>query len=220
MSYIPLPGSNIWKILQVISNEPQSIKEIKNHIDLKYPEVPYNSLHTHLNFLEKKHVIQSNLINGSRCYQLRGSSTSIVNVEPSLPYQYLNYLKSRVGETLTAQDLNEHFKRKKSDSLPATLLGKLKAQGGLKLLPNTKPYQYVILPEIEHIIKIDWRRGDTRQKNEVVKSPNIDDTKNIASMSIGDILTNYVNLKEENSRLKAVLRRIASELMSEIEIDQ
>ena len=118
---------------------------------------------------------------------------------------------------MTAKEIRTHFHRPVTDNGPGTLLGRLQLMGGLRLIENTKPYQYEILPEMEKIDKVSWSKN--LKTGQVVKKQPQEPHKDIANMSIAEILTSYMSLKEENTRLKSVLRRMAAELMSEIELD-
>ena len=215
MSYTPQKNTNIWKIYQSLTDEFTGVQDIKKKATQLYPDIP-GGFTTHLNFLVGKKLVERRLINELYHYRLiKGESRELVVSTESLSTQYLNYCKSRVGQTVTAQELCSHFHKKLSDTSPGTILVQLKKMGVVQIVENTRPYQYLILPAIQDIDKVDWSKP---KNGEVVKKPP-KETNDIANMSIGEMLTSYMSLKEENVRLKSVLRRLAAELMSEIELD-
>ena len=220
MSYTPQPNTNIWKLYQALTEEFQNVQELGEKLISQYPDFPKQNISINLKFLIDKKLAERRMVDNLYHYRLinkqpKQEALSLPNI--SLPKQYLEYIKSRVGQTVTSKEIRTHFHRPEKDNGPGTLLGRLQLMGGLRLIKNTKPYQFEILPEMEKIEKVDW--GRDLKTGQVVKKQPQEPHKDIANMSIAEILTSYMSLKEENTRLKSVLRRMAAELMSEIELD-
>ena len=220
MSYTPQPNTNIWKLYQALTTEFQSIKELTAKIVSRFPDFPKGSQSNHLQFLVDKKLVERRMVDNFYHYRLINNQPKqeILSLpKDTLTNQYLEYIKSRVGETVTAKQICSHFHRPEKDSAPATILGRLQLMGGIQVIENTKPYQYLVLPEMEKIEKVNWNRN--LKTGQVVKKQPQEPHKNIDNMTIGEMLTSYMSLKEENMRLRSVLRRLAAELMSEIELN-
>ena len=220
MSYTPQPNTNIWKLYQALTEEFQTVQELVAKTLSQFPDFPKSNPTIHLKFLTDKKLAERRMVDNLYHYRLINNQPKreILSLsKDSLPKQYLEYVKSRVGKTVTAKEIKAHFDRPEKDTGPGTLLGRLQLMGGLRIIENTKPYQYEILPEMEKIDKVSWSKN--LKTGQVVKKQPQEPHKDIANMSIAEILTSYMSLKEENTRLKSVLRRMAAELMSEIELD-
>ena len=92
-------------------------------------------------------------------------------------------------------------------------------QGGVQHIDDTYPFQYLVLPEI----KIMDRKGLVPVKQETKKqekTQKIEPKDNIADMSIGQIISEHIALKDENRRLREALQRIAHELYQIGEVEK
>ena len=220
MSYTPQPNTNIWKLYQALTTEFQSVRELTFKVISQYPDYPKASLASHAIFLVDKKLVERRKIKDLYHYRLienQPIQENLPSSKLSLPKQYFEYVQNRIGQTVTAKEIRFQFNRKEKDTGPGTVLWRLHSAGCLKLIENTKPYQYLVLPEIEKIEKVDWNKK--LKPNQLIKKQPQEPHKDIANMSIAEMLTSYMSLKEENLRLKSVLRRLASELMTEIELD-
>ena len=207
MSYIPTPGSNISQIYDCISDKKQTVDQLANKIQSKYPHIPIGSIHTHLKFLIKKKLV----ILKDYYYFLSGNKPENDNKPQSKSLTVLLYCKSRIGKKVSARKMiDECFDGNASDTAPATTLKQLALMGGVSRIEGSRPLEYLVLPEIKTIDRISYSKDLTVPKQETTNK--IEPNDNISDLSIGQILTEYVALKDENRRLRDALQRIAHEL--------
>jgi hypothetical protein len=205
LSYSPRPGSNIAQIYACISGKPQTKAEIIAKLQLQTPKFPAASVPEHLRFLIDKALI----VNNDGLF----SKPATTSKPPTSKSQcYLTYCKKHIGKQVKSKDLATHCcNGNTADTGPAGFLSALAAMNGATRVDEIKPYRYLILPEIKLIDKV------TNTKLPATKPPqetqqNVKHNDNIADLSIGQILSEYVSMKDENRRLRAALQRIAHEL--------
>lgn len=212
MSYSPTPGSDIAEVYNCITDKPQSIPTILVKLQTKNRKFPTNSISVHLRYLIKKGLVDKT-VNG----YLRNNFKPD-NKPRSKSLQLLLYCKSKIGKKVNSREMidsccNGNIK----DTVPATILKQLSLMGVVNRIEGTRPLEYLVLPEIKTIDKISYSKDLTLPKQETIHK--IEPNDNIADLSIGQILTEYVALKDENRRLRDALQRIAHELYQVGEVE-
>ncbi len=208
--YTPEPGSNIEAVYNAINCEPKTAYEIKQTLKLSNPQVPDNSISTHLRYLVKKDVVIK-----------EGDEFRRPSDKDSLPMtqQILLYCKKHIGQKVTSTRIREELGFKKTESAPASVLGVLQKIGVVQLIPNTRPFEYLILSEIKALDSVPYAKVK-KQKEIATKESVVEQRQDdIANLSIGQILTEYVTIKQENLRLREALQRIAHELVQVGELE-
>jgi len=221
LSYLPKSETHIGKVYKVLSSEFVSAPDLRSVLENRYPNFPSKSLHVHLKFLIKKTLIEKKKISGEVRYRKCETSNNLITSEPvkSMTSLILAYLKSHIGKKITGRELVNKIYKGKESSLPFDILSKLGKAKYIQVVSGSSPREYLVLPAIKTLDKIPAKlnpinslipaKSNKEEKVEQIKTTTI----NITDMSIGEILTDYMYLKEENSRLKDSLQRIANEVL-------
>lgn len=224
MSYSPTPGSNISQIFDCVSNKKQTVDQLINKMQSKYPHVPINSVHTHLKFLIKKKLV----ILKDYYYFLNSDEQDSDNKPQSKSLSILFYCKARIGKKVNSREMIDSIcDRNIKDTTPATVLKQLYLMGVVRRIEGSRPLDYLVLPEIKTIDRISYSANlpAIKQTNKpAIKQtkkvePKILPNDNISDLSIGQILTEHLALKDENRRLRDALQRIAHELYQVGEVE-
>lgn len=227
LSYIPTPGKNIDKIYQLIPlGKKITNSELIKILAKKHPDIPINSLHNHTKFLAVKNLIERVKKDGEFCYRRLVNGKSKLAALESYPTRSicaLNLLQDHIGKRITGKMILEHCYDNKKQGTPYDLLAKLSMAGYLQFIEHTRPKQYLVLPEIKTLDHIPnnlkpVKLNVSKQEEEIVERDNAEVMKpNFTDMSLGEILDDYMGLKQENQRMKDSLQRIANELFQLIE---
>ena len=212
MGYLPEAKSNIGKIYALIPSQPISLDDFRILLKKHHPEVPLNSIHIHIKFLAKKGLIAITNNNGIYYYSKIEEKTEVKLTKGD---RLLDYLKANIDKEFAAKDLTDKFSTAKNDFSIYACLRTLNKQGGVKQLA-TLPKTYLVLPQIVSIDKISKAALPAKQEKPKGPIPQV----NIANMTIAEIMTDYVQTKQENQQLKTSLQRLANELFQIIEIDK
>jgi len=228
LSYQPKPGSNIDLIYHCLSTTFRAYDEIKKILAERYPQVPENSLHTHLKFLCTKKLVAKVAKSGVSHYKLTSTPEPLPQMEliehkHSVSQCVLDCCKAHVGKRIKSGIIKTQCGNHDADNAPLTLLKRLKDNGYIQLIPDTRPYEYLVLPEIKTLDKMgDIKDKKTPIKDTVTKEEKYNvgkKEKTIADMSIGEIVQGYMTMEVENTRLREALQRIAHELVQIGEIE-
>ena len=215
MSYLPKEGTNIAKVYDCITDEKQTAAQIMVQIKKSFPAYPLLSVGTHLNYLVKKKVIKKI---GAE-YILVGGAIQTPPKQATVKSRIIEYCNSHIGKKVTSNQIRFELGIVETSSAPNVILKELYGQGGLQLVGDTHPLQYLVLPEI----KIVDSKGLVPVKKETKKQEKahkIIPKDNIADMSIGQIISEHIALKDENRRLREALQRIAHELYQIGEVEK
>lgn len=217
MSYLPTPGSNIAQLYECISEKKQTNVEIINRVRLKHPNFPIPSASIHLRYLiKKKLVIKRNKLFSRNIKNVK-IANNVSTAKISKSQCVLQYCKQKIGKKVTSKELVKHCCDRPNDTAPSTALNGLKAMGVVSRIEGTSPYEYLILPEIKIIDNIRTTLPAIKTQKTIER---IEPKDNIADLSIDQILTEYVSLKDENRRLKEAMQRIAHELFQVGEVEK
>lgn len=222
MSYQPKPGSNIEKILTAITtNRPISYDNLKLALIKKSADFPTESIYIHIKFLVKKGLVEVSEQNGQKYFSRPGSKQA--ELLPVKPAEYrsrslcvLAYLQRHVGKRVVGRDVQSHCGKTNKDTGPLDALKRLRDEGFIQLIPDTSPYEYLVLPDIKPLSKIPKKsKGNPTPSIIQPKTPQIEENinKSLANMSISDILSDYVRLQNENQRLREGLQRMGMEFL-------
>lgn len=215
MSYLPREGTNIAKVYDCITDEKQTHSEIVDQVKKSFPDCPATSVGTHLLFLVKKKAVKK-IGNG---YLLVGGAIQTPPKQATIKSRIIEYCNSHIGKKVTANQVRFELGIVETSSAPNVILKELYGQGGLQLVGDDHPLQYLVLPEI----KIVDSKGLVPVKKETKKQEKahkIIPKDNIADMSIGQIISEHIALKDENRRLREALQRIAHELYQIGEVEK
>lgn len=226
MSYQPKPGSNIETILNAIpKNRAIAYDKLKEILLKNYPDFPIDSIYVHTKFLRNKNLVTIDEENGHKIFSRTGPQQNellpaVRNTRPadygSKPLCVLHYLQERVGKRVLSRDVQLHCGKNNKDTSPLDALKRLRDAGFIQLIPDTSPYEYLVLPDIKPLSKIP-RKSNGNPTNSIIqpKTPKIEENinKTLANMSISDILSDYVRLQNENQRLKEGLQRMGMEFL-------
>lgn len=228
MSYEPTPGSNIAKILTAIPPKKEiSYSELKRKLIDTYPDFPADSIYVHTRFLEKKDVLTIQKVDGEKVFKRKidtPTQNELIPIEtksrPSgwgeKPLCVLKYCQERVGKRVSSRAIREHCGKNVNDTAPLDALKRLRDGGYIQLIPETSPYEYLVMPDIKPLSKIP-KVSNKNPTTSVIqpKTPQIEENinKSLANMSISDILQDYVRIQAENQRLKEGLQRMAMEFI-------
>ena len=216
MGYLPEAKSNIGKIYALIPSQPISLDDFRILLKKHHPEVPFNSFHVHIRYLAKKGLITITKNNGIHYYsKIEEKIEEKTEVKLTKGDRLLDYLKANIDKEFAAKDLTDKFSTAKNDFSIYACLRTLNKQGGVKQLA-TLPKTYLVLPQITSIDKISKAALPAKQEKPKGPIPHV----NIANMTIAEIMTDYVQTKQENQQLKTSLQRLANELFQIIEIDK
>ena len=232
MDYQPNPNSNISKILNIIPTDSViSLTELKNRLTKKEKSFPLDSVYVHTKFLAKKGIIFIAKIDGENNYSqnknlldsIAPSQTEIfktpINKKKKLSRskQVLIYCQQHVGKRISSKEVRAKCGKNANDSAPLDNLKRLKDGGYIQLIPDTSPYEYLVLPEIKTIEKIPRNNSlpsVIQKKNHIPEQQTLEKMQsNIANMSLSDIVSDYVRLQQENQRMKDALQRMGMEFL-------
>lgn len=222
MSYTPKPDSNIGKIYALIPSNRQITKKQLLETLTKETDVPVDSLSVHTRFLNEKNVIKIDVVNGETVYtRSYPTDQKTITKQPEnkrgdVMIAVLNYCKEKVGKRIKITDFEEAVGK---DVSVAALLRRLKLGGYIQFIEDTRPYEYLVLPEIKTIDKIPTvnqleKRDDLPSViNPQRQAAPVVDNNNISNMTVGEILQDYMRLKVENERLREGLQRMGMEFL-------
>jgi hypothetical protein len=214
--YSPNPQSNIGKIYSVLPiNDFHSIALITTNIKERFPTIPLNSIGTHLKFLVKKKVIERRAINGSYAYRM--ISGKIEN-KRNVRQQILEMIQGRIGKKVSARGLRLLCALDSNNTAPYDILKALSGHNFIQAIPDSNPTEYLVLPEIKTIDKVPKLEKSYEVITTGIKQPEVIEPKlNISDLTIGEIVADYMSLKQENKQLRDSLQRIANEVLQLIE---
>jgi len=214
-SYTPMPGSNIALIYELIGDDFITAADLHKSLQKKHPSFPIASVSTHARFLKEKGLIETK--DGK--YR-RLSSVEETNSNKPISLQTLEYCKARIGKKITAKEATEVVSPDNlRSSGPATNIRILADSGFLQEIAHTVPRQFLVLPEIKTIDRISRRSIKSPKQELSVQTKSVQKANDIANLSIGEILSEFVNLKQENTMLREALQRIAHELQKVGEVE-
>lgn len=230
MDYKPDPNTNIGKIYKYIPFDRKiSSKQLKARL-LKKTDVPVDSIFVHTRFLAKKGLIEILKEDGEKLFtrtdpDKRSNQLALTNMEPDKlerknwgkrQQATLNYCKEHVGKRIKSSDVVEIVGH---TSGVRDQLTRLRKAGIIQYIQGTSPYEYLVLPEIKTIDKIPTNK---QLKNGLVspsvvkpqtQTAEVNGSQNIANMTMGEILEDYMRLKVENERLREGLQRMGMEFL-------
>lgn len=231
--YSPDPNSNIGQIYAIIpNNKAVTAHELQQILSNINPDFPIKSVNTHLRFLEQKGLVFRQRFEGLSYFSReKGKQKKEVEVEELEPQhfisevtkgkkmtlggQVLEYCKKYVGKRVSSSAIREYLGATNTGYLD--ILKRLREANVIQLIPNTSPWEYLILPDIKVLDKVPTKKdlGLTNTPSIIHKHENIEPEikNNIANMSLGDILSEYVVLKQENQRLREALERMGMEFI-------
>lgn len=222
MSYLPTLNTNIAKIYDCIPDKTINLTELIELVALKHPAIPSKSIHIHAKFLSVKKLVEKSTKNGTFCYRKINKNSPKALPKTNRSDCVLLYCKSKIGKKITGAILLKHCFGGKQTSTPFNALKKLSDSGYVQFIDGSKPKAYLILPEIKTIDRIPYKVKPITsvmvKHKEVIEKTNVEVMKtSITEMSIGEILDDYMSLKQENQRMKDSLQRMANELFQLIE---
>jgi hypothetical protein len=223
LAYSPTPESNIYWIYSSLKTKPTSLDKLQDKIRMSHPLIDERSIATHLRFLIKKGLVVKSKENGKNHYAKSNGIVAPAKTKGTSSTRVLDYCKTMIGKHVDSVSIKLRCGFSKKDTAPATMLGILAKNGYLQKIDGHTPYSYLVLPQIKTCEKIP----SAYTKNPIAKtdekqislSPAQTEQVNIANMSMGTILQEYVTLKMENTRLREALQRIAHELVQVGEIE-
>lgn len=224
LSYLPNPDTNIGKIYSLLlSSEYWSYKVLKKEIQKKYPQMPTGTIHVHLNFLLEKNVIKKKIIDNIACYkkiggEIKNNNKTRQGLQNGTSIKILDFLKSQIGKKVSASIIKSELDIQ--STIPHDVLRRLSNSGYIQEISHTNPKAFLVLPDIKTLDHLPYKNEKsnpsviTKNTVEVIKPEG-----DIQDLTIGQIINEFIKLKQENQHLKDALRRIAGELTSIIDIE-
>lgn len=216
MEYKPKPGTAAAQIYTYLTHQKQSARQLFDQCQ----DIARKSVDGALRTLINNNLCVRYDEDGISLYSLSNTSKT-VKPEMSINEKMTAYLQTQVGMAVKRKDVIAACGQSTSYS---SLWKYATEQNLVQEIPKTKPTEYLIMPAIREINKISYSRPRNKRekKKQELMEPEVKPNGksiDIANMSLGEILQHYIEVKNENDRLKDALQRIAHELYNIAEIN-
>lgn len=193
---------------------------LKALLKAKYNTVPLESIYTHIKFLKKKNLISVTKEGNTRVFH-KIDDDSQLSLIPSKRSPYyrkkwfcvLEYCQQHIGKRIVSRAVVAQCGNSNKDTAPLVALKRLEEAGVIQLIPNTSPYEYLVLPDIKPLTKIPGKIKTPSVVQPQKQQNTSMNNHNIANMTMGEILEDYMRLKVENERLREGLQRMGMEFL-------
>jgi Fe2+ or Zn2+ uptake regulation protein len=226
LSYQPNKNTNIGKIYSIIPSDRSITQtQLKTILAKKWPEIPFDSVYVHFKFLAKKGLIVIQKEKDVTSYIRTSNEQTTMEFKKgkenrgSKQQQLLDYVKQYVGKRISTQQVVLTCGRNLRDNGPRDMLKRLEDSGFIQRIEGTLPIEYLVLPDIKGIDKIPTKRQikETQPKSVITKQSVPIETNDlqqkIANMTMSEILESFIELKQENLRMKEALQRMGMEFI-------
>lgn len=232
----PHPGTNIYTLWNDVLSDIHYLTtaEIKQSIIDNNHKIPIGSFHTHLTDLLNRRYVEMKMINGQKRYKrtygnsiedLATKANNLAVVQPSNANNksddpFIAYLQDHIGQTIFAKDMKILFTPSHNGAWDR--LNKLAIAGYILKKRKAEGMAYKVLPKINTYSRSYNKSANIKEKR--IKEKKVEQQElllnkytstdagvpDISKMSLGDILTNMIALRDENLRLKHALENIVN----------